>query len=157
MAWEGTLAGIYIAPVATGAMDAVSEVEAIAGFGLDGDRYAAEAGTWSQPDRPWGQVTLIECETVTALARDHGVDISDGLHRRNLVTAGVPLNHLVGETFRIGDVVLRGLRLCEPCGHLDSVSRQRLSRWLTHRGGLNAEILSGGRITVGALLRPEVG
>ncbi|MPZ86794.1 MAG: MOSC domain-containing protein [Nitriliruptorales bacterium] len=154
MSWEGTLAGIYLSPAAAAGMRAVPEVEAAAGYGLAGDRYAAEAGTWSRPDRPWGQVTLIESETVTALARDHDVDVGNGLHRRNLVTAGVPLNHLVGETFLIDGVLLRGSRLCEPCGHLDELSGERLSRYLTHRGGLNAEILSGGRIAVGARIRP---
>lgn len=154
MSWEGTLTGIYLSPAGTAGTRAVPEAEAVAGYGLTGDRYAADAGTWSQPNRPWGQVTLIEAETVTALARDHNVDAGNGLHRRNLVTAGVPLNHLVGETFLVGDVMLRGSRLCEPCGHLDKVSGKRLSRYLTHRGGLNAEILSGGRIAVGARIRP---
>lgn len=153
--WEGELAAIYLAAGATLPPRPVPEVEAVTGRGLAGDRYASGAGTWSQPDRPWGHVTLIEAETLEALRRDHDVGADQGEHRRNLVTAGVPLNHLVGREFTIGDVRLRGARLCEPCAHLDEVSGRSLRRWLVHRGGLNAEIVSGGTLRVGDPIRLE--
>src|SRR5438874_415595 len=68
--------------------------------------------------------------------------------RRNLLTAGVPLNHLVGKTFRVGEVVLRGIELCEPCGHLEKLTCAGIKRALIHRGGLRAQILRGGELRV---------
>ncbi|HZD93607.1 MAG TPA: MOSC domain-containing protein, partial [Candidatus Sulfotelmatobacter sp.] len=71
---------------------------------------------------------------------------------RNLLTCGMALNHLVGREFQIGDVRLRGLRLCEPCGHLQKLTGKDVLKALCHRGGLRAEILSGGMIKVGEMI-----
>lgn len=152
--FQGRLEAIYIAPEATAPPQPLEAVEAVVGRGLDGDRYAAGAGTWSGSPGPQRQVTLIESEAVAALARDHDLVVDPGETRRNLVTTGVPLNHLVGATFRVGDVVLRGVALCEPCGHLDRVAGKRLSRHLLHRGGLNAEVVEGATLRVGDPIAP---
>ena len=69
--------------------------------------------------------------------------------RRNIITQGIALNHLVEQEFRIGDVVLRGTRLCEPCAHLEKLTVKGALRGLIHRGGLRAEIVKGGIIRVG--------
>jgi MOSC domain-containing protein YiiM len=152
--FEGRLEAIYVAREATAPPSALDTVEAVAGRGLAGDRYAAGVGTWSRSPGPQRQVTLIESEAVAALARDHDLAVDAGETRRNLVTAGVPLNHLVGATFRVGDAVLRGVELCEPCGHLDKVAGRRLSRHLVHRGGLNAEVVAGAILRVGDRIVP---
>ncbi len=74
--------------------------------------------------------------------------------RRNLLTRGVPLNHLVGKTFTVGTVVLRGIRLCEPCGHLEKLTCKGVEKGLAHRGGLRAQVVSGGVLEVGAAIVP---
>jgi MOSC domain-containing protein YiiM len=99
-------------------------------------------------------VTLIESEAIIALARDYGIELNAGLARRNIVTVGVALNHLVEKTFTIGAVRLRGTRLCEPCSHLEKLTRQGAMRGLIHRGGLRAEIISGGIIRIGDSIMP---
>jgi len=152
--WQGELTAIYITSEATGMMDAVREVEALAGKGLAGDRYAGGLGTWSSSAGPGRQVTLFEAETIEALHRDHDLQIDPALTRRNLLTVGVPLNHLVGREFRVGEVRLRGITLCEPCTHLDKVAGQKLSKLLLHRGGLNAEVVTGGILKPGLRVRP---
>src|SRR5207302_7728809 len=118
--------------------------------GLEGDRYFNEVGTFSAkvpgPDR---EVTLIELEAIEALQRDHGISLQAGDARRNLVTRGMALNHLVGQEFSIGDVRLRGIRLCEPCSHLAKLNAQENLHGLVHRGGLRAQILTSGVIRVG--------
>jgi MOSC domain-containing protein YiiM len=92
---------------------------------------------------------LIEAEALEGLIRDYGIAISPGDSRRNVVTRNVPLNHLVDREFLIGNVRLRGTRLCEPCAHLEKLTERGALRGLVRRGGLRAEILSGGTIRVG--------
>jgi MOSC domain-containing protein YiiM len=146
--WKGTLDSIHIASAARSAMESIDEVRVVPGVGLEGDRYAKKQGTFYKPE-PDFELTLIEAEAVEALQREYGVGLAAGDARRNFVTRGVPLNHLVGREFKIGDVRIRGIRLCEPCSHLEAVTCKRLIKGLRHRGGLRAQILSEGVIHVG--------
>ena len=152
--WEGRLAAIHVAPAAEAPMRPLETAEAVAGRGLAGDRYADGAGTWSKSSGPHRQVTLVEAETLEALARDHDIDADPAATRRNLLTEGVPLNHLVGREFTVGGVRLRGVKLCEPCAHVERVSGKPLMRPLLHRGGLNAEVVEGGTLRVGDPVAP---
>lgn len=147
--WTGTVISIYIAETATEAARAVEEVRAVAGKGLEGDRYFQGRGTWSNHPGTGRQVTLIEGETLDALEGEAGPHIAPGTHRRNLVTRGVPLNHLVGRSFRIGEVVFRGTRLCEPCDHLEKLTQPGVKMALLHRGGLRADVIQEGTLRVG--------
>ena len=126
-----------------------SESSAVAGKGLEGDRYFRKTGTYSKKDGPDRQVTLVEAEAVEAAPHDYDLPLESRLTRRNLVTKGVALNHLVGREFTVGEVRLRGVRLCEPCGHMEKLSVPGAREALVHRGGLRAEILSGGVVRVG--------
>lgn len=144
----GAVESIYIASAAAGPTTALQAVEAIPGVGLEGDRYALKQGTFYKPD-PDRELTLIEAEAIEALRRDYGVELAAGDARRNIVTRGVSLNHLVGREFAIGNVRIRGIRLCEPCGHLQTVTGKPVIKGLIHRGGLRAQILSAGTIHAG--------
>jgi MOSC domain-containing protein YiiM len=144
----GRVASIHIAPAAANEMLSVEQVRAVAAKGLEGDRYFLGLGTFWKP-KPDYEVTLIEIEALEALERDYGVRLGPGEPRRNIVTRGVALNHLVGCEFQVGEATLRGLRLCEPCSHLERLTGMGLIRGLTHRGGLRAQVLSGGTIKVG--------
>lgn len=130
-------------------MRTVSSVQAVAGLGLHGDRYFNKVGTFSNDPGSGREITLIESEAIEAMKRDYGLGIDVGLARRNLVTCGMALNHLVGQLFRVGPVTLRGTRLCDPCSHLEKLTRPGTLRGLIHRGGLRAEIVSGGVINTG--------
>src|SRR5262249_61459375 len=99
------------------------------------------------------EVTLVETEAVEALARECNLEIDPGKVRRNLLTREVPLNHLVGREFQVGGVVLRGIRLCEPCDHLESLTVKGIKDGLHHRGGLRAEIVEGGTLRAGDVIR----
>jgi MOSC domain-containing protein YiiM len=146
--WDGTVESIYVASAAQGPMQAVGQVVAIPGAGLEGDRYALKLGTFYKPE-PDYELTLIEAEAIEALRRDYQVELAAGDARRNIVTRNVPLNHLVGKEFAIGDVRIRGIRLCEPCDHLQNVTGKPVLKGLLHRGGLRAQILTPGTIRVG--------
>ena len=152
----GVVESIYIASAAMGPTTAVDAVEAIPGVGLEGDRYALKLGTFYKPD-PDRELTLIEAEAIDALRRDYGVELAAGDARRNLVTRGVALNHLVGKEFTVGNVRIRGIRLCEPCSHLQKLTGKPVIKGLIHRGGLRAQILSEGTIHAGDLVREGVG
>src|SRR5439155_16754057 len=120
--FQGRLEGIYLAEMKREGLRRVEEARAVAGSGIAGDRYCREQGTFSKPGSPDREMTLIEIEALEGLAQEAQITLEPGQARRNLVTRGVPLNHLVGKEFRVGDVVLRGIRLCEPCGHLEALT-----------------------------------
>jgi MOSC domain-containing protein YiiM len=149
MAGQGTVISIHIAPTGAAPMKSVTNAKAVAGRGLEGDRYYTKLGTYSNQAGSGRDVTLIEIEAINGLKRDYEVQLDSGQPRRNIVTRGVALNHLVEQEFRIGDVVLRGTRLCEPCAHMEKLPVKGAMRGLVHRGGLRAEIISGGSIRVG--------
>lgn len=151
---RGVVVAIHVGPERLEPMMPVPAVKAISGVGLEGDRYAREAGTFSQK-LPNNQVTLIEQEALEAAARDYQLELSAAESRRNILTMGIALNHLVGREFRIGEVRLRGLKLCEPCSHLKKLTSKEVIRALKHRGGLRAEILQSGPICVGDEIREE--
>ena len=146
--WAGTVESIHIAAAAKETTRALEQVQAIPGVGLDGDRYALKQGTFYKPE-PAYELTLIEAEAIEAAKREYQVEISAGDARRNIVTRDVPLNHLVGKEFQVGDVRVRGIRLCEPCDHLQRLTGRPLIKSLRHRGGLRAQIVTGGLIRVG--------
>jgi MOSC domain-containing protein YiiM len=145
----GQVVSLHVAPVAGAPMQRVDSVRAVAGRGIEGDRYFLKTGTYSRKDGSDREITLIETEALEALARDYALSIDASESRRNVATRDVALNHLVGRTFRLGDATLRGLRLCEPCGHMERLCGKKVRPGLVHRGGLRAEILADGAIRVG--------
>jgi len=147
--WQGQVEAIHVAAEAAGPSTAVPSVRAVAGRGLEGDRYFRRAGTYSKHPGTGREVTLIEAEAIEALARDAGIVLEPGASRRNIVTRSVPLNDLVGVRFRVGEVVLEGTRFCEPCRHLERLTRKGVLAGLLHRGGLRTVIVQGGTIRAG--------
>ncbi len=153
--FEGTVDSIHIAPVASEPTVSVEQAHAVPGKGLEGDRYFKREGTYSDRHGPDREVTLIEIETIQALERDYKLELSPGDARRNIVTRNVPLNHLVGREFQVGEVTLRGIRLNEPCNHLAGLTHDKVKQGLVHRGGLRAQILTEGVIRSGDEIRPR--
>lgn len=150
---NGKVETIFIANTAQ-PMHAVDSVVAVKGRGLQGDRKFRD-GKGGKDDSPQQELTLIEAEAVEAVNRDCGMSLAADETRRNVVTRGVALNHLVGRTFRVGAARCRGIELCEPCGHLEKLTGKPVVKALLHRGGLRAEILEGGEIRVGDSITPH--
>lgn len=153
--WRGELLSIHVTTASRQPMIRRDEAHLLEGVGIDGDRYAKgiDTGTYSKiPDVR--EVTLIEVETLEALARDHDIVLTPDEHRRNLTTRGVPLNHLVGKRFRVGEVVLEGGRLNTPCRYLDMITGKTVCDLLEHRSGLNCRIVAGGVIRPGEPVQP---
>jgi MOSC domain-containing protein YiiM len=148
----GIVISIYIAPAAGAPMQSVAKIQAKAGRGLEGDRYCNRLGTFSGEPGTGREITLIEIEAIEALKRDYQIELEAELTRRNLVTRGVPLNHLVNREFNVGAVTLRGTRLCEPCLHMEKLTRKGVMSGLIHRGGLRADIAIEGVIHVGDII-----
>lgn len=153
--WSGKVEAIHTASAAAGPVKALDHAVLIPGVGLEGDRYALKQGTFFKPE-PAFELTLIEAEAIEALRREYDVELAAGEARRNIVTRDVPLNHLVGREFVIGEVRIRGIRLCEPCDHLQRVTGKQLIKGLRHRGGLRAQILTQGTIRVGDSVTPSM-
>jgi MOSC domain-containing protein YiiM len=144
----GRVLEIHIADSAGTPMRIVERVRAIAGIGLEGDRYATRAGHWSANEKVDRQVTLIAAEELERLAA-LGIELAPGETRRNVTTRGIDLNALVGHRFRIGDVECEATRLCEPCQYLTDLVGRPILEPLVHRAGIRARILTGGEIAVG--------
>jgi MOSC domain-containing protein YiiM len=143
----GHIEHIHIAPAEGAPVQSVSEVEAVAGVGLIGDRYATSE---HDDDYDGGQdLTLVEAEALERLAAEDGIHLQPGATRRNVTTRGIALNDLVGKTFTVGSVTAKGIELCEPCNHLQSAIGQPILRPLAHRAGLRAQLLTSGTIRVG--------
>ena len=134
---------ILVSPVAVQLPRSVERVRAVAGRGLEGDRYFTGTGTWSDyPVQTGTDLTLIEAEVLEAVA------LTGAEARRNIVTRGVRLNDLVGLRFHLGTIECQGDRLCEPCRHLERLTGVSTEA-LLQRGGLRANILSDGEIHIG--------
>jgi MOSC domain-containing protein YiiM len=144
----GVVEQILIGSRAQEPLTAVDESTAIAGRGLEGDRYADGAGTFGS-GRPGSALTLVDASVLNALATARGGPVD---HRRNVVVRGTDLNALVGRRFRLGSAICQGRRLCEPCAHLDRLSGGGLLRPLVHRGGLRADVVVGGPVRTGDAL-----
>jgi MOSC domain-containing protein YiiM len=155
--WQGKLLHIHIAPSASYEMEELAEAECVVGRGIVGDRYFNGTGTYS-PKPDVREVTLIEQEALDALSRndpplqDGPLVLEPGDHRRNLTVIGVPLNHLVGRRFRVGEVILRGGRLNFPCKYLEEILGKAVYLPLYNRSGLNCGIERGGRIRPGDII-----
>ena len=139
---------IHIAETKGAPMRALTSAEAVAGVGVVGDRYARRQGFWPAENQESQDLTLIEAEAVESLLA-LGIELAPGESRRNVTTRGVRLNELVGREFWIGEVLARGTELCEPCTHLVALTGKPLIKPLTHRGGLRADLVTSGRISVG--------
>jgi MOSC domain-containing protein YiiM len=144
--------GLFTAAAAGAPVVARDAIEVLPGVGVVGDRYAAHLGHWSDPRWPDQELTMVEAEVAAALAIDAGA------LRRNVVTRGVRLDELIGARFRVGEATLEGVRPCDPCRHLETLTRPGLARDLAGRGGLRVRVIVGGRIRLGdaiVLLTPQ--
>ena len=129
---------IHIGSEESGELQPVESVRVLAGMGVEGDRHFHPDGA------PPGQaLTLVEAENVEDVA------LAPGASRRQLTTRGVRLNDLVGKHFKVGDVECYGVELCEPCEHLQSMTRPGIIKDFLHRSGINADVLTDGVIRVG--------
>jgi len=150
--FTGRILAIQITPIKAGPTQSVQSAEVQPGCGLAGNHYSADSAGLKRLT-PGQEVTLIESEAIVAAVRDHGLSVTHAETRRNLLTEGVPLNHLVGEKFRVGEVELRGIELCEPCRHLEKLTRTGMIKAFRHRGGLRAQVISGGTLRVGDVVQ----
>lgn len=148
---EGIILKIFITPESGMAMNSVDSVIAVRGRGLIGDRYYSLSGNFSKPDiEPDQEITLIESEAFEELQETQGISLDYSQSRRNVVTRGVDLNNLVGQTFQVGKITLTGMRLCEPCTYLSGLTgHPKLVKQWWGRAGLRAHIDHGGEISIG--------
>jgi MOSC domain-containing protein YiiM len=133
-----TVVAIHLGEEGVPELWAVESVRALAGRGLEGDRHFRPNGA-----KPGQALTLVEEENVA------DVGLPPGETRRQLTTRGIRLNDLVGRRFRVGNVECYGVELCEPCLHLQRMTRPGIIEELAHRAGINADILTDGVISVG--------
>jgi MOSC domain-containing protein YiiM len=142
---SGRVEAIYLSPEHGELPAPVDRVHARAGQGLEGNRYYWDGG--GAP--PGCALTLIASEAVEAVESEGDVSVEPAATRRNVLTRGIDVNALVGKRFRIGTVECEGVELCEPCATLEAMTQPGMIKAFVHRGGLNADILTDGEISVG--------
>lgn len=152
----GDLRYIFTAAESGRPLAAVDSARLEAGRGLVGDRYYRGTGTFSRKlaGEARQEVTLIESEEIDRFNREHGLALGYGEIRRNLVTSGIRLNALVGKRFGVGETVLEGIELCEPCAHLSRTVAGEVLPGLVHRAGLRARVISDGTVRPGDAIAP---
>ena len=141
---SGAVVKIFVAPSGGVAMQAVEEIEAVAGRGLRGDRYSDRNGYWTGVDEC--EVTLIELECIEEIREKTGVSVTEGEHRRNIITQGIRLDSLLGKRFQVGTAILKYDRPRPPCGYIESLTEPGMTRALVGRGGICARIVASGTI-----------
>ncbi|TCV92657.1 MOSC domain-containing protein [Biostraticola tofi] len=154
LAFQGRIVFLHFCPRAFLPMRAAERLNLIAGQGIEGDRYCQSSGFYSHKPEEGRQVTLFEIETLEALKRDHGIPLGPEEHRRNITVRGVPLNHLVGRQFWVGETLLEATRLSTPCKHLEEITGKPVFDPLINRSGLNCKILTGGSVYLNDVIRP---
>jgi MOSC domain-containing protein YiiM len=153
--WCGFVRFLHVTPRAFLPMRSMQEVTLVPGQGIEGDRYmiGREEGFYSHKPEEGRQVTLFELETLLALKRDANIELGPHEHRRNVTVEGVPLNHLVGRRFWLGETLLEATRLSIPCRHIEEITGKAIFDPLINRSGLNCRILQGGVVKVGDTVR----
>lgn len=154
MDWTGRLEHIHVTEAGGGAMRPLPEAALVAGRGIEGDRYFLGSGTYSVKPGPDRQLTLIAAEVLDALSREEGIALAPHEHRRNLTVTGVPLDDLVGRRFRVGAVLVEGVRENKPCKWLEKLTGKPVYEPLLGRSGLNCRIVEGGTIRAGDPVTP---
>ena len=153
--WEGVVVNIFTAPEAGAPMQAVEAARAVPGRGLEGDRYFDARGSFSHWPGPHRDVTLIAEEALAEMTRETSTTLAPEASRRNVLVRGVPLNDLIKQRFTVGDVLIEGVRLCQPCKYLARISGEPgVLPGLIKRGGLRARFLNEGAIRIGDAVRP---
>ena len=153
--WAGFVRFLHLTPRAFLPMRSMQQLTLVEGLGIEGDRYmlGREEGFYSHKPEEGRQVTLFELETLLALKRDAKIELGPHEHRRNVTVEGVPLNHLVGKRFWLGDTLLEATRLSIPCRHIEEITGKAIFDPLINRSGLNCKIVHGGVVQVGDLVR----
>lgn len=156
LSWKGIVRFLHITPRAFLPMQSFPKLKLVAERGIEGDRYMIgnEAGFYSHKPEEGRQITLFEIETIEALSRDAKITLRPDEHRRNVTVQGVPLNHLVGRKFWLGETLLEATRLSTPCKHIEDILSKPVFDPLVHRSGLNCKILQGGVVRIGDVVRP---
>ncbi len=155
---------LYIARMAGEPMEQIERAQIIAGQGIAGDRYAAGIGAFSKTKPKIRHISLIALSAIAdanhQLQINQHPSFKDGDTRRNVVInhlSSDELNSLVGKIFYLGGLAFRGTELCVPCqrpAHL--LARPDFINAFKGRGGIRAEALDSGALTIGDLLKISI-
>ncbi len=153
MIGTGSVVALFIVDRRSAPMKQVQQLNALAGRGIEGDRYFMGTGTYSKKPEPGRQVTLIKSEILESLRDEFDITVKPEESRRNVLTQGVEINELIGTEFFVGPVRLRAHRITQPCLHLEKLLDQPgLYQRLWDNGGISCEILSDGIIKPGDII-----
>lgn len=142
---EGKVEWIGIRPSKVEEQIECSEVKAIVGEGLEGDRYKSKSGK--------RDVSIIQAEHLDLVGRLLGKEsIHPNLTRRNIVVSGVNLVSLKTKTIRLGTAELLITGPCAPCSKMEKKLGPGGYNAMRGHGGITARVVKTGTISVGDTL-----
>lgn len=151
---QGNVFSIYITDQAGNEMQSITSASLLSGKGIEGDRYCNGTGKFSEQlkNNPSVELSLIEKEQIDKFNFEQKQNHRYGDLRRNIVTEGIRLNDYVNKEFSIGNIKLKGIRLCEPCSYLAETVNPLVLPHMVGICGLRAQIISSGTINLGDLI-----
>jgi len=156
---SGKIVKLLIAQDIQSPMQNVNLIVLEKGKGIFGDRYYYKRGTFSKvgKDEPHRDVTLIEKERIDTFNEEFQTEVPYEDFRRNIVVSNCDLNSLVGKEFQVGDVILKGIQLCEPCKYLSKqLNNDNFVKEMIHKAGLRAQIIRGGNINLDSQVEVDI-
>jgi MOSC domain-containing protein YiiM len=140
-AQNGSVKAIILRPGRREDPQSVHSTRAVAGKGLEGDRYRSSGNR---------QVSLIQSEHLAAVASFLGKSsIDPALTRRNIVVDGLNLLTLKGKRFRVGGALLEYSGECHPCSRMEENLGTGGYNAMRGHGGILAKIVESGDINIG--------
>jgi MOSC domain-containing protein YiiM len=154
-ATTGQVEAIVLRPARQQPAFLVTEVQAVPGYGLIGDRRAEkERLTESARKR---EITLIQAEHLPLIAQWGGLETLTPLQvRRNLVISGINLLAMrspfadIKLHWQIGSQVqIEITGPCDPCSRMEKDLGRGAYNAMRGHGGMTARVIAGGLICVG--------
>lgn len=140
----GKVESLFIGPEEGGPVTGVDSVSAVAGHGLEGDRYFYSGKGKHDPTL---EITLVQIEPLENAPAE--LDVKPIEMRRNIVTRGVTLRDLIGKEFDVGEVRIEALEDNPPCRRLSRLAGKALLKPLIEFGGIRGRIVRSGTIRPG--------
>lgn len=144
---NGMIEWIGVRPQRRAPMASLEKIQADPVGGLEGDHYSGKISRQRQ-------VTLIQREHLAVIAALVERPMRPEILRRNLLVSGINLLALRGQAIQVGTVVLTVSGVCHPCSRMEEALGVGGYNAMRGHGGVTAEIVRGGLISVGDSVIP---
>jgi MOSC domain-containing protein YiiM len=147
---HGIVEWIGVRPQRRAPMVSLERVKADPHGGLAGDHFFGKTNRQRQ-------VTLIQQEHLGVIAALIEQLVTPETLRRNLMVSGINLLALKGQAIQVGTVIIKVTGACHPCSRMEEALGVGGYNAMRGHGGVTAEIIRAGLITLGDAVIPLQG